>query len=79
MVNGVHERRHRDLVDVLVSERKRLGLHQKAIADHMGWPIQLVSRYENYERRLDAVEFADIARFLGMDLASLIVSIPERV
>lgn len=69
--NKAHDPRYRDLIDRLVSARKDRGLSQEALAKLLGRHQQFVSRYETGERRLDAVEFVDIARQLGVGLAVL--------
>ena len=66
-----HDPRYRDLIDRLVAARKQRGLSQEALAKLLGRHQQFVSRYETGERRLDAVEFVDIARQLGVGLEVL--------
>jgi len=66
--NKAHDPRYRDLIDQLVSARKRRGLSQEGLAKLLGRHQQFVSRYETTERRLDAIEFVDIARQLGVSL-----------
>ena len=69
--NKAHDPRYRDLIDQLAAARKEQGLSQEALAKQLGRHQQFVSRYETGERRLDAVEFVDIARQLGISLAVL--------
>ncbi len=66
--NKAHDPRYRDLIDKLVAARKGKGLSQEALAKQLGRHQQFVSRYETGERRLDVVEFVDIARQLGVGL-----------
>ena len=66
--NKAHDPRYRDLIDRLVIARKERGLSQEALAKQLGRHQQFVSRYETGERRLDAVEFVDIARQLDLAL-----------
>lgn len=66
-----HDPRYRDLIDKLVEARKEKGVSQDALAKLLGRHQQFVSRYETGERRLDVVEFVDIARALGVSLAIL--------
>ncbi|MGJ3627811.1 helix-turn-helix domain-containing protein [Sphingomonas sp. MMS24-JH45] len=67
MAKGIHEPRYRALIDKLVVERKRLGISQQTLAVMIGMPQQIVSRVETGDRRLDIVEFADVAAALGLD------------
>ena len=69
--NKAHDPRYRDLIDRLVIARKERGLSQEALAKLLGRHQQFVSRYETGERRLDAVEFVDIARQLGIGIEVL--------
>lgn len=73
---GFQDDRYRGLIQTLVEERKRLGLSQEALAQRIGLHQQFVSRYELGERRLDVVEFADVARALGLVPSDLIRAIP---
>ncbi|MCB4863221.1 helix-turn-helix domain-containing protein [Sphingobium sp. PNB] len=69
--NKAHDPRYRELIDKLVAARKERGLSQEALARALGRHQQFVSRYETGERRLDAVEFVDIARILRVPLTVL--------
>jgi transcriptional regulator with XRE-family HTH domain len=73
---GFGDERYRALIGELVAARKGLGLSQLAFAAILGRHQQFVSRYELGERRLDAVEFVDVARAMGLDPAKLVADIP---
>lgn len=66
-----HDPRYRELIAQLIRARGALGLSQEAFAQKLGRHQQFVSRYEIGERRLDIVEFIDIARLLGVPLSVL--------
>lgn len=66
-----HDPRYRGLIDNLVKARKDQGLSQDALAKLLGRHQQFVSRYETGERRLDVIEFVDIARALGVSMTIL--------
>jgi transcriptional regulator with XRE-family HTH domain len=72
---GFGEPRYREVIGRLVEARRALGLSQEALANRLGRHQQFVSRYEIGERRLDIVEFADVARALGIDPAALVGAI----
>jgi transcriptional regulator with XRE-family HTH domain len=72
LAKGFQDRRYRQLVEVLVDQRRKLNLSQAALAQRLGKHQQFVSRYETGERRLDVVEFHDVAVALGLDAADLI-------
>ena len=76
MARGIHDARYKRLIDALADARRDAGLTQLELAQRLGRRQQIVSKYESGERRLDVVEFADIARLLGLDPADLIAEIP---
>jgi transcriptional regulator with XRE-family HTH domain len=78
MAKGLHDERYRRLMERLVARRKELGLTQQELANKVGLHQQNVSRFETGERRLDAVEFIDVALALGLDAADLIRDVPRR-
>lgn len=52
----------------LLSEaRKTEKLTQAELSGRLGRPQSFVSKYEHGERRLDVIEFAEVARALGID------------
>lgn len=52
---------------LLVEERKGACLSQAQLAERLGKPQSFVSKFERGERRLDVIEFRDIARAIGID------------
>ncbi|MCF8710370.1 helix-turn-helix domain-containing protein [Rhizorhapis sp. SPR117] len=75
---GFNDPRYRALVGELIAERKRQGFSQQALANRLNRHQQFVSRYEIGERRLDIIEFVDIARALGLDTIELIRTLPDQ-
>jgi transcriptional regulator with XRE-family HTH domain len=69
---GFGDERYRLLIAKLIEARQAKGLTQQKLADMLERHQQFVSRYELGERRLDVVEFADVARALDLDAAALI-------
>jgi transcriptional regulator with XRE-family HTH domain len=51
----------------LVGARREAGLTQAALALCLKRPQSFVSKYERGERRLDLVEFQEVANALGID------------
>lgn len=62
----------------LVGARKSAGLSQAALADLLHRHQQFVSRYEIGERRLDIVEFVDVARALSIDPAAAVSNVSAK-
>lgn len=67
MAKGIHDDRYRALLRLLRQHREAQGLTQTVLAERLKRPQQFVSKFEGGERRLDVIEFMDIARALGLD------------
>jgi len=72
MPRSLHSDRYKRLCEILAKARKSKGLTQADVADRLGKPQSYVSKYESGERRLDVVEFIDIAEAIGIRPNSLI-------
>lgn len=57
---------------MLVEARKGCGLTQAEVAERLGKLQSFVSKYERGERRLDVVEFLEVARAIGIDPKAII-------
>lgn len=67
------------LQSLLVEARKATGLTQAELADALGKPQSFVAKYENGERRIDVIEFVDIASALSIPAADLLARIEPAV
>lgn len=77
---GWGDDRYKAVIQLLVAERKRQKLSQASLATKLKRHQQFVSRYETGERRLDIVEFVDVASALGLTPAAMIGEIePARL
>jgi transcriptional regulator with XRE-family HTH domain len=61
----------------LVESRKAGGLTQMQLAERLGRPQSFVSKYERGERRLDVVEFLEVARAIAIDPFRLLKELDE--
>ena len=52
---------------MLKAEREKAKLSQALVADKLGVNQTYVSKYEKGERRLDLIEFLEIAEAVGFD------------
>jgi transcriptional regulator with XRE-family HTH domain len=57
---------------LLISARKKAGLTQVGLASKLSRPQSFVSKYERGERRLDVIEFLEVARALDLDPVDVI-------
>ena len=59
----------------LIRARKEAGLTQAALAARLGRPQSFISKYENGERRLDVVEFMEVAQAVGFDATKFLTKL----
>ncbi len=60
---------------LLIEARKANGLTQEDVANSLKRQQSFVSKYENGERRLDVVEFLEIAKIIGIAPQSIVEKI----
>ena len=63
----LRSRRHRALCAALIAARKAAGLSQHELAARMKTSQTAIARIEIGERRVDVVEFLDLAHVLRID------------
>ena len=62
--------RHRALVNLLIAKREVVGMTQAELAERLGEYQSFVARMESGQRRIDVVEFLEVALILGFDAAN---------
>ncbi len=67
MAKSIHTERHKQLRELLKARRNAAGLTQTVVAKRLGKPPSYVAKYEGGDRRLDVLEFLDIAAAIGFD------------
>lgn len=73
MTKSVFTDRYSRFLTVMVQARKEAGLTQSELAVRLGKPQSYVSKAERGERRVDVVEFLDVADALGLRASDLIL------
>lgn len=71
-MKSTYSETYRSLIDRLVCARKAKGITQVNLAKKLGRPQSFVSKTESGERRLDVVEFIEIAHLIGEDPREII-------
>jgi transcriptional regulator with XRE-family HTH domain len=71
-------RRHEQFLKILVAARQDAGLTQVTLANKLGRPQSFVSKYERGERRLDVIEFLEVADGLSLDPARILKDLQRR-
>lgn len=59
--------RHKALIALLIKERIAAGMNQTDLARTLGQYQSFVARVESGERRVDVIEFIDIAKAIDFD------------
>lgn len=72
MPSSIFTQRHQELIGFIASTRRAAGVTQVELAARLGRPQSFVSKVERGERRLDVIEFCDVAEALGYDPAKLL-------
>ena len=67
MTKTLDSTRHQALVAYLIKRREKAGLTQAALAERLDVYQSLVARLESGQRRVDVVEFIELAEILGFD------------
>jgi transcriptional regulator with XRE-family HTH domain len=60
---------------MLIAQRKAAGLTQTVVAERLGKPPSYVAKYELGDRRVDILEFLDIAAAIGFDPCEVVRSL----
>jgi transcriptional regulator with XRE-family HTH domain len=77
MPKTIRSPRQKKLQRLLIALRKEAGLTQTAVAGRLKRPQSFVAKYEGGERRLDVIEFLDVAHALGADPQEIIASLQK--
>lgn len=75
MTKSVFSNKYDQFRSHLVKARKAAGLTQAELAAKLFQPQSFVSKYERGERRLDVVEFLDVAQAIGIDPIKLLTQV----
>ncbi|WP_246673562.1 helix-turn-helix transcriptional regulator [Mesorhizobium sp. B2-4-14] len=67
MAKTLHSDRHRRLAELLTEKRKLAGLTQAAVAKALDRHQPFIANIENGDRRVDLIEFLDLAKVVGFD------------
>lgn len=72
MTRSIFNSRYETFRKELVAAREVSGLTQTQLAAKLSRPQSFVSKYERGERRLDVIEFLEVAEILGIDPLRLV-------
>jgi transcriptional regulator with XRE-family HTH domain len=66
VTKSLHSPTYRKLTELLVQARRKSGLTQQDVADALKTHQSYVAKVEGGERRIDVVEFMELAKALGV-------------
>lgn len=69
---SIHRKEYKKLIEALINARKKAGLTQVELAKKLKKHQSFVSKYEGLDRRLDVIEFVEIANHIGTSYQKLI-------
>ena len=77
MKKSLYEQGYAAFASLLRDERKKAGLTQAKLAKKLRRPQSYVSKYERSDRRLDVIEFLEVARVIGFDPGEMLRKLPH--
>jgi len=77
VTKSVFTRKHDRLRHLLVAARKNAGLTQFQLAKRLSRPQSFVSKVERGERRLDVIEFFEVAQAIRIDAFAFLKTLNE--
>lgn len=78
-MTSVYSTEYQLVIKTLRDARIEKGITQAKLAEALGHPQSFIAKVENGERKLDVVEFAVMARLLGVDAGAVLGMIGGRV
>lgn len=61
----IYQENYRKLISELITTRKTANLTQAQIAQKLQKPQSYIAKIENFERKLDILEFVQLCQILG--------------
>jgi transcriptional regulator with XRE-family HTH domain len=77
MAKTLGSRRHKALISLLIERREAIGMTQTQLADKLGEYQSLIARLESGQRRVDVVEFLELAEALGLDAGKVLAVVKK--
>ena len=78
MTSSIFTKKYSIFCHLLIESRKQNGLTQQKLAEILNKPQSFVSKYESGERRLDVIEFLEVADALNINKPEFIEELELR-
>ena len=76
-MKSIFTKEYEHVLSRLIAARKNAGLTQDELAERLNKPQSFVSKYERGERRLDIVEFMNVALAIGIKPSTILAEIED--
>ena len=76
-MSSVHSAKYKSLIDKLILARKEAGFTQNEVAERLQKPQSYISKVENRQRRVDAIELKELADLYKVDAMELLNELSE--
>ncbi len=73
----IRSKRHKQLIELVIAERKRAGIRQVQLAKKLKKSQTWIARLESGERRLDVIELLDLAEAIGFDAPAFVAAVQQ--
>lgn len=77
MPGSLGSSRYNRLIELMTVARREAQLTQQQVADRLHKPQSFVAKFERGERRLDLIEFIDLAKAIKIDPRRIIDQIED--
>jgi transcriptional regulator with XRE-family HTH domain len=74
MAKTLRSKRHKALIAILTQRREAAGMTQTQLADKLGEYQSFIARLESGQRRVDLVEFLELAEVLEFDAGKVLAA-----
>lgn len=71
-MKSIYTKEYSLVIERLITARKAQGITQQELASTLRKPQSFVSKFENKERKLDIVEFVNIAHHLSLSPSKIV-------
>lgn len=68
MPGSLGSQRYNAFIQLMIKSRQQAKLTQQQVADRLNKPQSYIAKFERGERRLDIIEFLDLADVLSIDV-----------
>ena len=68
----IHTSEYQEIIQKLITARKRARLTQKSVADILGYSQSYISKIENAQIRIDPIQLKDLSKIYKIELSKLL-------